>query len=146
MVIPHLNTFTRIDDHLTFVINLSSIFKETDQDGDKSLSAAELKAFLQEIKFRKLYSDKDKATLDMMKEFDMDSDKKININEFVKGMEKWIEETKNESSRAYGLDEVPNAVRFRFLDILLQISINLRIRKNRFSARGWRRKGKNAKL
>ncbi|KAK4439142.1 Sodium/calcium exchanger NCL2 [Sesamum alatum] len=82
------------------------IFEETDRDGDKYLTAAELKDFLREIKFRKLYSDKDKVTEDMMKEFDADKDKKITVDEFVKGMEKWIEETKNDSSKIYHLNEV----------------------------------------
>ncbi|KAL0443578.1 UNVERIFIED_CONTAM: Sodium/calcium exchanger NCL1 [Sesamum latifolium] len=81
------------------------IFEETDQDGDKYLIAAELKDFLREIKFRKLYSDKDKVTEDMMKEFDADKDKKITVDEFVKGMEKWIEETKKDSGKTYHLNE-----------------------------------------
>ncbi|KAL2245464.1 UNVERIFIED_CONTAM: Sodium/calcium exchanger NCL2 [Sesamum indicum] len=82
------------------------IFEETDQDGDKYLTAAELKDFLREIKFRKLYSDKDKVTEDMMKEFDANKDKKITVDEFVKGMEKWIEETKKDSDKTYHLNEV----------------------------------------
>ncbi|KAL0306557.1 UNVERIFIED_CONTAM: Sodium/calcium exchanger NCL2 [Sesamum radiatum] len=85
---------------------IKRIFEETDQDGDKYLTAAELKDFLREIKFRKLYSDKDKVTADMMKEFDANKDKKITVDEFVKGMEKWIEETKKDSGKTYHLNEV----------------------------------------
>ncbi|KAL0353807.1 UNVERIFIED_CONTAM: Sodium/calcium exchanger NCL [Sesamum angustifolium] len=85
---------------------IKRIFEETDQDGDKYLTAAELKDFLQEIKFRKLYSDKDKVTADMMNEFDANKDKKITVDEFVKGMEKWIEETKKDSCKTYHLNEV----------------------------------------
>ncbi|KAL0362645.1 UNVERIFIED_CONTAM: Sodium/calcium exchanger NCL1 [Sesamum calycinum] len=84
---------------------IKRIFEETDQDGDKYLTAAELKDFLREIKFRKLYSDKDKVTADMMKEFDANKDKKITFDEFVKGMEKWIEETKKDSGKTYHLNE-----------------------------------------
>ncbi|KAL0399442.1 UNVERIFIED_CONTAM: Sodium/calcium exchanger NCL1 [Sesamum radiatum] len=91
---------------LTSIIISCRIFEETDQDGDKYLTAAELKDFLREIKFRKLYSDKDKVTEDMMKEFDVDKDKKITVDEFVKGMEKWIEETKKDSGKTYHLNEV----------------------------------------
>lgn len=42
----------------------------------------------------------------MMKEFDMDNDQKVTIEEFVKGMEKWIEETKKDSGKTYRLNEV----------------------------------------
>ncbi|KAI3457397.1 hypothetical protein Pfo_014060 [Paulownia fortunei] len=104
----HNHTMGRLftDDGAPNLSVIRSIFRETDQDGDKYLTAAELKEFLREIKFRKLYSDKDKATEDMMKEFDMDYDKKITIDEFLKGMEKWIEEAKKGSGKTYGLNEL----------------------------------------
>ncbi|KAK6134663.1 hypothetical protein DH2020_031588 [Rehmannia glutinosa] len=104
----HNRTMGRLftDDGAPNLSVIKSIFQETDQDGDKSFTAAELKEFLREIKFRRLYSDKDKATEDMMKEFDKDSDRKITIDEFVKGMEKWIEGTKKDSGKRYDLNEV----------------------------------------
>ncbi|XP_012848571.1 PREDICTED: uncharacterized protein LOC105968479 [Erythranthe guttata] len=103
----HTNETLFSDDGAPDLSVIRRIFKVTDRDGDETIDASELKGFLQEIKFRKMYSDKDKATQDMMKEFDVDDNKKININEFVKGMEKWVEETKKDSGETYRLDEVP---------------------------------------
>ncbi|KAK6157343.1 hypothetical protein DH2020_011591 [Rehmannia glutinosa] len=104
----HNRTMGRLftDDGAPNLSVIKSIFNETDRDGDKYLTAAELKEFLREIKFRRLYSNKDKATEDMMNEFDKDSDRKITIDEFVKGMEKWIEGTKKDSGKRYDLNEV----------------------------------------
>ncbi|KAL7087592.1 hypothetical protein ACP275_13G076100 [Erythranthe tilingii] len=102
----HTNETLFTDDGAPDLSVIRRIFKETDRDGDETIDASELKGFLQEIKFRKMYSDKDKATQDMMKEFDVDDNKKININDFVKGMEKWVEETKKDSGETYRLDEV----------------------------------------
>ncbi|EYU44996.1 hypothetical protein MIMGU_mgv1a025835mg [Erythranthe guttata] len=102
----HTNETLFSDDGAPDLSVIRRIFKVTDRDGDETIDASELKGFLQEIKFRKMYSDKDKATQDMMKEFDVDDNKKININEFVKGMEKWVEETKKDSGETYRLDEV----------------------------------------
>ncbi|KAK4398339.1 Sodium/calcium exchanger NCL2 [Sesamum angolense] len=75
---------------------IKRIFEETDQDGDKYLTAAELKDFLREIKFRKLYSDKDKVTADMMKEFDANKDKKITVDELLRVLQPWIEKKREE--------------------------------------------------
>ncbi|KAL3652603.1 hypothetical protein CASFOL_002284 [Castilleja foliolosa] len=85
---------------------IRSIFEETDQDADKTLTAAELKDFLREIKFRRLHSDKDKVSDDIMKEFDKNNDTKINVDEFVQGIGKWIEEAKKDSGKTYDLKEV----------------------------------------
>ncbi|PIN20882.1 Calmodulin and related proteins (EF-Hand superfamily) [Handroanthus impetiginosus] len=86
---------------------IKNIFEETDQDGDSSLTPAELKELLRVINFRKLYSDKDKATEDIMKEFDKDNDHKITCEEFVKGITKWIEEiTKKNSPNKHHLYEI----------------------------------------
>ncbi|KAL8032050.1 hypothetical protein ABFX02_13G068600 [Erythranthe guttata] len=102
----HTNETLFSDDGAPDLSVIRRIFKVTDRDGDETIDASELKGFLQEIKFRKMYSDKDKATQGMMKEFDVDDNKKININEFVKGMEKWVEETKKDSGETYRLEEV----------------------------------------
>ncbi|KAK4486675.1 hypothetical protein RD792_006733 [Penstemon davidsonii] len=88
------------------LINMARVFEETDQDRDKSLDVPELREFLRDINFRKLYSDKDKATEDMLKDFDMDNNNKINVDEFVKGMEKWIEESKKDGIKTFRANEV----------------------------------------
>ncbi|KAL6529687.1 hypothetical protein OROGR_015310 [Orobanche gracilis] len=85
---------------------IRSIFEETDQDGDNALTAAELKNFIGEIKFRRSHSDKDKVTQALMEELDKNSDRKITVDEFVKGMGKWIEETKQDAGKRYDLNEV----------------------------------------
>ncbi|KAL6535953.1 hypothetical protein OROHE_012797 [Orobanche hederae] len=85
---------------------IRSIFEETDQDGDNALTAAELKGFIEEIKFRRSHSDKDKVTQELMEELDKNSDRKITVDEFVKGMGKWIEETKQDAGKRYDLNEV----------------------------------------
>ncbi|KAL6554183.1 hypothetical protein OROMI_019856 [Orobanche minor] len=85
---------------------IRSIFEETDQDGDNALTAAELKDFIGEINYRRSHSDKDKVTQELMEELDKNSDRKITVDEFVKGMGKWIEETKQEAGKRYDLNEV----------------------------------------
>lgn len=80
---------------------IRSIFKERDQDGDSLISFSELKEFLKEIKFRKLQSDKDNIAAVMMKDFDADNDQKITLDEFVQGMMKWLDDTKETMNKRY---------------------------------------------
>ncbi|KAB2615956.1 hypothetical protein D8674_022544 [Pyrus ussuriensis x Pyrus communis] len=49
---------------------------------------------LREIKFTSTEDDKDKGTEEVMKQFDLDNDGKINKDEFINGFTKWIEEIK----------------------------------------------------
>ncbi|KAL2466793.1 sodium/calcium exchanger family protein/calcium-binding EF hand family protein [Abeliophyllum distichum] len=83
------------------LLAIRRLFEETDHDGDKFISLSELKEFLQEIRFRELDSDKDKVTEDIMKEFDVDDDKKITMDEFVNGMTKWVDESKGAVNKRY---------------------------------------------
>lgn len=87
------------------VITLCRIFEESDTNKDGALDVSEVKEFLHDIKFQKMYSDKGKAAEDMMVEFDMDNDKKITTDEFAKGMDKWIEQTSKDTD-TYRLKEV----------------------------------------
>ncbi|KAL3508727.1 hypothetical protein ACH5RR_028128 [Cinchona calisaya] len=70
------------------------LFQETDQDGDNFISVSELKEFLKECRFRKVGMNKDEAIAEMLGIFDLDKDGKINSDEFVNGITKWIDEAK----------------------------------------------------
>lgn len=83
------------------LINLCSLFEEKDQDRDKAISFHELKQFLKEIKFRKLNSDDETTASEMMEDFDRDNDEKITVDEFVTGMTKWLDDTKDAMTKRY---------------------------------------------
>ncbi|CAA0816020.1 Transcription factor TCP4 [Striga hermonthica] len=83
------------------VTTIKRLFEEKDQDGDNTISFSELKDFLQEIKNQKLQSDKDNTTLEIMREFDINDDDKITMDEFVSGMTKWLDDTKNTINKKY---------------------------------------------
>ncbi|KAK4486672.1 hypothetical protein RD792_006730 [Penstemon davidsonii] len=80
---------------------LFSLWPERDRDGDKVISFSELKEFLEEIKFRKLQSDTEHTTAEIMKDFDIDNDDKITMDEFVNGMTKWLDLTKDAMNKRY---------------------------------------------
>lgn len=77
------------------------LFQETDHDRDNFISVPELKEFLKEIKFTKADLEKDEATSQMLRDFDADNDGKINIDEFVNGVTKWVDETKQALEKRY---------------------------------------------
>ncbi|KAK4398340.1 Sodium/calcium exchanger NCL1 [Sesamum angolense] len=83
------------------VSTIRRLFEEKDHDGDKVISFYELKEFLQEIKFRNLQSNDDNTTAEIMKEFDIDNDEKITMDEFVNGMTKWLDDTKDAMNKRY---------------------------------------------
>ncbi|XP_073156126.1 sodium/calcium exchanger NCL2-like [Henckelia pumila] len=89
------------DDGSPNVTTIRRLFEQRDQDGDKTISFNELKEFLQEIKFRRVNSDKNNTTAEIMQEFDIDNDQKITMDEFVKGMTKWLHITKDTISEKY---------------------------------------------
>ncbi|CAA0835538.1 Probable calcium-binding protein CML23 [Striga hermonthica] len=84
---------------------LKWLFEEKDQDGDNTISFSELKDFLQEIfKSRTLQpNNNDNTTAAIMKEFDIDNDEKITMDEFVSGMSKWLDDTKNTINKKYSV-------------------------------------------
>lgn len=83
------------------VSTIRRLFEEKDQDRDKVISFHELKEFLKEIKFRKLNSDDETTANEMMRDFDRDDDEKITMDEFVNGMTKWLDDTKDAMSKRY---------------------------------------------
>ncbi|KAI3525208.1 hypothetical protein L1887_03883 [Cichorium endivia] len=74
---------------------IQGLFTKIDQDGDSFISFPELKALLQDIKFRKLTWSKEKTLEEIMKEFDKDGDSRVTMDEFVEGFINWLDETKN---------------------------------------------------
>ncbi|KAM1805073.1 hypothetical protein ACFX12_030869 [Malus domestica] len=71
------------------------LFEEVDEDGDNYVSPSEVRELLCEIKFISTEDEKDKGTEEVMKQFDLDHDGKINKDEFINGFIKWIEEIKS---------------------------------------------------
>lgn len=61
----------------------------------------ELKVFLQEAQIRKAWWEKDKTSEEVMKMFDSDKDKKIAEPEFVNGMVKLLDQTKDAMSTRF---------------------------------------------
>ncbi|CAN4117691.1 unnamed protein product [Withania somnifera] len=77
---------------------IRKIFEEADQDSDKFISVHELKQLFMKIRSRKYGDDK---TDEVMEEFDLDDDGMIDMDEFVKGFTRWIDETKDAMGNRY---------------------------------------------
>lgn len=84
------------------------LFDEKDHDGDNYISPAEIKELLLEIRFRKPHLiNKDEAVLDVIEQFDIDGDRQITKDEFVVGISKWLDETKQGlDKRSYSNDSL----------------------------------------
>lgn len=74
---------------------------EVDQDHNNFISFAELKTLLHEIRFRNSNWDKDKKIAEVMKEFDLDGDKNVTMDEFVVVFSKWLEDMKSTMDKRY---------------------------------------------
>ncbi|KAH6788715.1 sodium/calcium exchanger family protein / calcium-binding EF hand family protein [Perilla frutescens var. frutescens] len=84
---------------------LSKLFKAIDDDADGYLSHTELRALVVGIQFNEMNLNHNDAVDKVMKEFDTTQDSRIDLDEFVAGVAKWLEEAKgaNESSN-HGAD------------------------------------------
>lgn len=104
-VLKHVQDQTRgrllTDNGSPNVSTIRRLFEEKDQDRDQAISFHELKQFLKEIKFRKLNSDDERTASEMMEDFDRDNDNKITVDEFVTGMTKWLDDTKDAMTKRY---------------------------------------------
>ncbi|XP_065623901.1 sodium/calcium exchanger NCL1 isoform X2 [Quercus suber] len=80
---------------------IKRLFEEVDQDGDNFISPSDLRELLLEIKFTGTSIDKEKEIGKVMKEFDLDGDQKITMDEFVTGFTKWLDETKHAIDKQY---------------------------------------------
>lgn len=78
-----------------------SLFSEVDQDRNNFISFDELKELLHEIQFKNTNWDKDKKIAEVMKEFDLNGDQNVTIDEFVKVFSKWLDDTKSTMDKRY---------------------------------------------
>lgn len=65
-----------------------------DENGDGLLSPAELRALVLGIQFEEIDMDIEDAVDKVLKEFDTSCDSFIDIDEFVKGISKWLNEVR----------------------------------------------------
>ncbi|CAI0441010.1 unnamed protein product [Linum tenue] len=77
---------------------IRKLFGTIDQDKDNYVSAAELKALIIGITFEEINFDRDDAVAKVMSDFDSSLDAKIDENEFVHGITKWLNEAKRAGS------------------------------------------------
>ncbi|WOH05898.1 hypothetical protein DCAR_0625321 [Daucus carota subsp. sativus] len=80
---------------------IRSLFSEVDQDRNNFISFDELKELLHEIQFKNTNWDKDKKIAEVMKEFDLNGDQNVTIDEFVKVFSKWLDDTKSTMDKRY---------------------------------------------
>lgn len=83
-----------------------------DQDGDGSISASELRAMIVGIRFDEIQLDRDDAVDKVMKEFDTSCDSRIDLQEFLTGISKWIHEAKRSGDDSSNND--PHTMKFLF--------------------------------
>ena len=86
------------------------LFKKIDQNGDGLLSAAELRALIIGIQiFEEI--DKDDAVAKMMNDFDTSHDFRVDENEFVAGISRWL----NEAKRSGDVSSDPGHKKMKFI-------------------------------
>ncbi|CAN1145860.1 Sodium/calcium exchanger NCL [Linum perenne] len=77
---------------------IRKLFGTVDQDKDNYVSASELKALIIGITFEEVDFDRDDAVSKLMSDFDTSLDAKIDENEFIHGITKWLNEAKGTGS------------------------------------------------
>ncbi|CAN4091967.1 unnamed protein product [Withania somnifera] len=73
---------------------IERLFSETDKDENKSITPVELENLITDMQSGKVKIDKDYAISEIMKAFDLNNDKRIELHEFIEGCKRWIEEAK----------------------------------------------------
>ncbi|XP_022773820.1 sodium/calcium exchanger NCL-like [Durio zibethinus] len=73
---------------------IERLFMMIDENGDGRLSPAELRALVLGIRFEEIDMDIEDAVEKVMKEFDTSCDSFIDLDEFVRGISKWLIEAK----------------------------------------------------
>ncbi|XP_031119537.1 sodium/calcium exchanger NCL-like [Ipomoea triloba] len=71
---------------------LRKIFQTIDSNGDGQLSHSELKAFLVGARLDEINLDENDAVDKLMKDFDTSNNQEIEFEEFVAGVDKWLDE------------------------------------------------------
>ncbi|KAM3239282.1 hypothetical protein P3L10_014316 [Capsicum annuum] len=73
---------------------IERLFSETDKDANKSITLVELENLVIDMQSGKVKVDKNYAISKILAVFDSNNDQKIDLEEFVEGYKKWIEEAK----------------------------------------------------
>ncbi|KAM7277885.1 hypothetical protein ACFE04_005019 [Oxalis oulophora] len=73
---------------------IKKLFTTIDTNGDGCLSAGELKALIIGIQFEQIDLDKDDAVQNIMRDFDITNDGRVEEGEFVNGITKWLIEAR----------------------------------------------------
>ncbi|OWM81435.1 hypothetical protein CDL15_Pgr007473 [Punica granatum] len=69
---------------------IEKLFRTIDEDNDDFISATELKALIVGINFEEIDLDEDDAVKKIMEDFDTDTDSKLDLEEFVNGITRWL--------------------------------------------------------
>lgn len=77
------------------MIGCCRIFKTIDGNGDGHLSHAELKALIVGIHFSEVSVDEKEVVEKVLKDFDSSLDSKVDFEEFVAGVDRWLQEARN---------------------------------------------------
>nr|GMC56640.1 sodium/calcium exchanger NCL-like [Ipomoea batatas] len=84
-----------------FVV-LREIFNTIDCNGDGKLSHSELKAYLLGVSVNETNLDENEATEKLMKDFDTSNNQEIEFDEFVAGVDKWLDEVQGSRNTVPG--------------------------------------------
>ncbi|XP_019167781.1 PREDICTED: uncharacterized protein LOC109163484 isoform X2 [Ipomoea nil] len=84
-----------------FVV-LRKVFNAIDSNGDGKLSHSELKAYLVGVCVNETNLDENEATEKLMKDFDTSNNQEIEFEEFVAGVDKWLDEVQCSRSSVPG--------------------------------------------
>lgn len=66
------------------------MFENLDVDNSNTISQTELKNLISDINFGKVPMCKDEVVVKIMEDLDIDGDNEINVEEFTKGLTRWI--------------------------------------------------------
>lgn len=88
------------------------MFETIDENQDHHLSSAELKALIIGIHFEEIDLDHDDAVSKLLKDFDTSNDGHIQLEEFERGITKWLNEARQSGVRSS--DASPHT--FKYLD------------------------------
>lgn len=78
------------------------MFNSIDENGDGHLSHAELKALVVGMRLEEINLDENDAVAKVMKDFDKSCDDKVDLHEFIAGVEKWLYEARGSNGSSPG--------------------------------------------
>lgn len=84
------------------LLQYDRLFKAIDENEDGYLSHSELRALIVGIKFNEINLDEDDALSKVIKDFDTTLDSRVDLNEFIVGVGRWLEEARGKASNHAG--------------------------------------------